>query len=128
MGTSRDLALNSSTYDLSIVGQDLAPLITDYDAIVSDLTAVTKFMLGEWFLDLSQGLPWLQVFGTKPLDTARLRAALFAAYQARPGVSQVLSVTISALPNRTATITWVVLADATQLNAAKTLTGTVSVP
>jgi hypothetical protein len=116
MSTSRDLALDL-TYDLAIVGQDLAPLVADAAAIVSDVTATCLLVTGEWFLDQSQGIPWLSLFQSKQQPIQALRSSLFSAIGARPGITQVQSITITPNKgNRSATVTWTAFADATLLS------------
>lgn len=116
--TSRDLALDAN-YDLALQGQDLAPLLVDVPAIVSDVEATILFMVGEWFVDLSQGIPWFQqVLGQKNPNLAAVQAALFRAIAARQGISQVQSVLVT--PNagaRTAEVTWTATADAQLLGS-----------
>jgi hypothetical protein len=117
MSTSRDLALDAN-YDLAIVGQDLAPLVADVPSIVSDVEATIRLVTGEWFLDQSQGIPWLSLFQSKQQPLQALRAALFTAISRRLGITQVVSVTISPQPDRrTAKITWSAFSDSTLLGS-----------
>lgn len=122
MATARDLALDAN-YDLALQGQDLAPLVTDNDAIVSDVEATLQFMKGEWFADLSQGLPWFQqILGPKNPNLTTMRNQIFQAIAARKGITQVLSVIVTPnFPTRTASITWLAQADATQLGSTVVL-------
>jgi hypothetical protein len=118
MSTARDLALDPDTYDLLIVGQDLAPLISDYDAIVSDVEATLKFMAGEWFADLSQGIPYFQQLLIKAPNLPAFRTLLFKAIGARLGIIQVQYVTITVnAAARTASIVWAAFADDTLLGS-----------
>lgn len=116
--SARDLALDSN-YDLAIVGQDLAPLVADTASIVSDVEATLLFMLGEWFLDLSQGLPWFQeVLGPKKVNLQAMKAAITSAIAARQGITQVQFVTLTQnTTRRSLSVTWAAFSDATLLGS-----------
>lgn len=126
MPIPRDLALNpdnaaQNPYDLAIVAGDLT-LVYDNAAIVSDVESVLLFMLGEWFADQSQGLPWMQAFQSKKPDIGSLRARVFTALGNVQGVTRVSFVTINVNSvKRTASVTWEVFADATRLGSTVVL-------
>lgn len=123
MSVSRDIALDPSSYDLLIQGQDLAPLLTDDDAIVSAVVALTKCVAGEWFLDLvNTGIPWLSIFRNKGVNVAGIQKILFDKYAAIPGVQQVISVLV--VPNfqaRTLAVTWALTGNAGLLTDTTTV-------
>lgn len=116
--SARDLALDSN-YDLAIAGQDLAPLVADTASIVSDVEATLLFMLGEWFLDLSQGLPWFQeVLGQKKVNLQAMKAAITSAIAVRQGITQVQFVTLTQDSiRRSLSVTWAAFSDATLLGS-----------
>jgi hypothetical protein len=112
MSTPRDLALDANG-DLLIIGQDLAPLVADDAAILSDVEATIRFVLGEWFADTSQGIPWFQVLGVKNPPLNALRSALFTQIGARRGITQVIEVTITQKKAaRSASVVWSAQSDA----------------
>lgn len=120
MPTDRDLALDD-TYDLAILGQDLAPLVQDNTAIVSDVEAAILMFAGEWFLDTSQGVDWFGAFSTKG-SAAKLRAQIFQAIAARQGITHVLSVAVTVnARSRSMSIVWQAFADATLLSSTVTV-------
>ncbi len=88
MSTARDLALDADG-DLAIQGQDLAPLVADTAAIVSDVKSALLMVLGEWFLDQSKGVPWFDVLGQKKVSLQGIRSTLSNAIAARRGITQV---------------------------------------
>jgi hypothetical protein len=124
MSVSRDLALDPSTYDLLIQGQDLAPLVADTDAIVSAVVAVTKCVAGEWFLDqLNTGIPWLTIFRTKGVSVAGIQKILFDKYASIPGVQQVNQVIVTLNRQaRTCAVTWTLTASAQLLTQTTPVT------
>ncbi len=115
MGIPKDLALDA-TYDLQLQGQDIAPLVADTAAIISDVTATLQFMLGEWFLDQSQGISWFSVLGQKKVNLQELRSVLFAAIAARQGITQVQFVNVTQdTTRRSLTVKWAAFSNKTQL-------------
>lgn len=58
-----DLALND-THDLYVINQDLA-LTTIENEVIQDLSIRLQFILNEWFLDNSVGVPYPQTIFEK---------------------------------------------------------------
>jgi len=54
-----DIKLND-LHDLDIVNGDLVVIEPSRDAVIQELSIRLQFYLGEWFLDVTQGLPYLQ--------------------------------------------------------------------
>lgn len=54
-----DIALNPVTNDLVIQDFDFA-LIDDVPQIMQNLAIRLRFVLGEWFLDITQGIPYYE--------------------------------------------------------------------
>ncbi len=115
MSTARDLALDADG-DLAIQGQDLAPLVADTAAIVSDVKSALLMVLGEWFLDQSKGVPWFDVLGQKKVSLQGIRSTLSNAIAARRGITQVqfANVTQDSV-RRSLSVTWAAFSDSTLL-------------
>ncbi len=112
---AKDLSLDTAG-DLQLQGQDIAPLVADTAAIISDVTATLQFMLGEWFLDQSQGIPWFSVLGQKKVNLQGLRSALFTAIAARQGITQVQFVNVTQdTTRRSLKVVWAAFSNKTQL-------------
>lgn len=58
-----DLALNND-YDLHVTNQDLT-LTTEETEVIQDLTIRLQFILNEWFLDNTAGIPYPQIIFEK---------------------------------------------------------------
>lgn len=90
-----DLSINldatSPTYkDLLIVDGDLV-LTSDVDPegtdpVLQSVLQNLSLALGEWFLDLSAGIPWLQQILVKNPDQSKIDAILRNAILATPGI------------------------------------------
>lgn len=107
---SIDLDPVSSTYkDLLIVDGDLV-LTSDVNPVGTDpvLQGVLQnisLALGEWFLDLSAGLPWLQQILVKNPDQSKIDAILRSAILATPGIVRLNSYSFDlSLKTRSGTI------------------------
>ena len=66
-----DLFLNKTTHDIELDGRDLK--FTESDDIVAQrLTIALQFLLNEWFLDTTRGIPFTQTIiesGSGDLET-----------------------------------------------------------
>jgi hypothetical protein len=58
------------------------------------ITVRLNFFLGEYFLNLNEGMPWLDVLGQKDAE-ADFRAALTTCIQETEGVATLLSLTVT---------------------------------
>ena len=92
-----DLLLDPKTGDLKLIDGDLA-LSTGMDAVAQALRQRLNFFRGEWFCDLSIGLPaWQEILGKKNPDLSVIREVFRQEALKTPGVASVanLEVTMS---------------------------------
>lgn len=77
--------LETSNHDLALVAGNLV-LCRDVRAITQHVEARLRFFLGEWFLDLREGVPyWEEVFVKNP-DVSVVRTLLSRVITETPGV------------------------------------------
>ena len=88
-----DLLLNDSTWDLSTDATDLQ-LVDDTDAIRQHLAQRLKTFMGEWFLDLRIGVPYLQQVMVKNPDPIVLDSVFKAEIIATPGIVELTEFTL----------------------------------
>lgn len=81
--------------DLRVSGRALAKLPTFGDAVAQQVRVHLKTLLGEWFLDTTVGVPWLQSILRKGVSEASIRAILRRKILEVDGVSRVLSLDVS---------------------------------
>jgi hypothetical protein len=84
-----DIALDPLTGDLLIVNGDLV-LTTGSDATRQRVQQALSAYNGEWFLDLSYGIPYYQNILVKNPNPVVVEGLLRAAVQAVPGVLEIL--------------------------------------
>ena len=100
MGDVRDLMIDTTTGDLVLttgLSQDLAT-VSDAEALAQDAQMRLRTIRGEWFLDPTVGLPyWTDVFVKAP-NLARIKADITAELLATPGITAVLTVSLSLDP------------------------------
>lgn len=102
----RSLALDPITGDLALTsvggGQRLA-LVEGADAVAQRLRARLRLWRGEWFLDGSIGIPFLQILGLKNTRTFA-EATLRRAITTCPGVAGLDSFTLTVGADRAMTV------------------------
>jgi hypothetical protein len=88
------LAQDPATGDIALQsGRAGLQLVTAGDKIVQNIKQRLKFFLGEWFLDLSKGVPYLRDFlGRRGTSTSVFRSVIREHIAATAGVVQVLTV------------------------------------
>ena len=82
-----DLALDDDG-DLFVGVEDLK-VLDGADAIVQHIQIRLLFFLGDWFLDLRIGIPWLERILGKSRDLAVARRFLRSTVATTPGVSSI---------------------------------------
>lgn len=84
-----DLAMDFDTNDLLIKNGDLS-LVTGKDAIQQDLQQTLQLWLGEWFLDTTIGIPYLQFILVKNPNLDVIQSLLLDAAGAVNGVQDIV--------------------------------------
>lgn len=94
--TVRDIALGTDG-DLSISRGDLV-LVTGATAIVQAVAIELQFYQGEWFLDLSAGVPYFQEVLVKNPAVEVLQTVFRDVILSVPGVSALTSLNLTTVP------------------------------
>lgn len=81
-----DLKLDPATGDLDITTGALLLVEDDAEGIAQRLQTRLRLYLGEWALDVTQGVPWRESVMVRGQDTAPARAVLTAQILGTPGV------------------------------------------
>jgi len=84
-----DLALSRTSHDLILAGNDLS-LIDGVDLIRQRIKRRLLLILGEWFLAVSDGLPWFGELNAKGTSEGRVRSLLQRQIVGTPGVDRVV--------------------------------------
>ena len=111
----RDLELDPDTHDLVLASGDL-DLVADGAAIRQEIDNRLRFFLGEWFLDITQGVPYLQTILVKNPDLSAIRTVLRDEILKSAGITSLKSLDLeydSTL--RTLLVTWEALTDVGEL-------------
>lgn len=90
-----DLAIDSSTGDIGFDTLGEIVLVTGIAAIAQEIQTRLRWWAGEWFLDTSRGVPYLESILRKGVTEASVRAILLREIEAVPGVSRVRSCVVS---------------------------------
>lgn len=85
-----DIALDPTTGDLLLENFDLQ-LVEGRDQIAQNLAIRLRFILGEWFLDTTAGVPYYTDFFIKAPNQIRIESVLKEEILDTPGVNQILS-------------------------------------
>lgn len=118
----RDIALDENG-DWEISGGDLQ-LIGDGPAIVQAVQIALEFFQGEWFLDVSAGIPWWQSVMIKNPNPNQLEGIFRSAILAVDGVQAINSLTLTYdSQQRTLTIDYEIQANVGLLPGSVTLSG-----
>lgn len=118
---ARDLKIDADTGDLVIEDGDFV-WVTGLDAIEQDIRTALLMFMGEWFLDLTAGVPWHQsILGQKASNLPAIREIFRQQLLAIPGVLDVLSVEVTfAATTRRLTVSWQVSTDLGELTGEVT--------
>lgn len=85
----KDLKLNADG-DLAIIGFDLA-LVEGRDQVAQRLKTRLKTFLGEWFLDVTRGVPYFEDILVKAPDMTRVNAIITQQILLDPEITSVIS-------------------------------------
>ena len=70
-----DIELDKVTNDLVFNGFDFS-LVDDTNQIMQNLAIRLRFILGEWYLDITQGVPYFEVFFRKAPNQIQIESIL----------------------------------------------------
>jgi hypothetical protein len=90
---AEDIAMNINTNDLVLQDGDLM-LIDDAERVAQQILISLRFWYGEWFLNTSDGVPYLEYILIKNPNIAHFRQVLTEAIEQVEGVQSVDSMTI----------------------------------
>lgn len=90
---AEDIAMNINTNDLVLQDGDLM-LIDDAERVAQQILISLRFWYGEWFLNTSEGVPYLEYILIKNPNIAHVRQVLTEAIEQVEGVQSVDSMTI----------------------------------
>lgn len=111
----RDLMLDPDTHDLYLFGGDLS-LVRDAAAIRQEVDNRLRFFLGEWFLDITVGVPYLQTILVKNPNLAAIRTVLRDEILRTVGISSLTTLDLEYDPSeRTLLVTWSATTDLGEL-------------
>ena len=89
-----DLALNVDAWDLVFHNNDLL-LIDNAERIGQQIKITLQFWFEEWFLDTTQGIPYLQYICIKNPNLQHIRQIFRNAILSVPGVDSVSELTLN---------------------------------
>ena len=89
-----DLALNVDSWDLVFHNNDLL-LIDNAERIGQQIKITLQFWFQEWFLDTTQGIPYLEYICIKNPNLQHIRQIFLEAIQSVPDVDSVTELTLS---------------------------------
>lgn len=90
-----DIALSAESHDLLLTEDNDLKLINNAERIAQQIKITLKFFLGEWFLDTSQGVPYLERVLVKSPNMNHIRAIFRERILDVPGVTAVSSLTLT---------------------------------
>ncbi len=90
-----DLAINTLTNDIYLSGNDLATVKDQTDCVVQLLAQRLQFFYGEWFIDQSLGIPYIQQIFTKNPSPVVIDSALKLALLNTAGIVELTAFAVS---------------------------------
>ncbi len=90
---AEDIAMNINTNDLVLQDGDLM-LIDNAERVAQQILISLRFWYGEWFLNTTEGVPYLEYILVKNPNIAHVRQVLTEAIEQVEGVQSVDSMTI----------------------------------
>ena len=85
-----DIGLDPLTNDLAIKSFDLT-LVSDSDQIAQNLGIRLAFVLGEWYLDITEGIPYYEDFFIKAPNQIQIESVLKEEIVNTAGVLEILA-------------------------------------
>ena len=94
-----DLGLEEPIHDLKIENFDLV-LFDELNQIIQNLTIRLKFILGEWFLDITQGIDYFESFFIKAPNLIQIDSMLKNEIVNTRGIQEITSYESDYIANR----------------------------
>lgn len=88
-----DIALNSE-HDIFVTNSDLT-LTTEDNSVVQSLIIRLQFILNEWFLDITAGLPYPTIIFEKGTNIATIYSLYRKEITETPGVKELVSLNLT---------------------------------
>lgn len=111
-----DILLNTASHELVIVNNDLV-LAAGVDLIGQRIKQRLQLFLGEWYLDVTAGVPYFQEILIKGPRQGRVESILKATVTGTPGVTELLAFDLGFdSPTRVLTLTFTVRTDAGEIS------------
>lgn len=107
--------------DIDLSGNSFE-LATGIDYIDQKLAIVLRSFLGDWFLDLSYGIPYFEDIYKKQYDPARVEAIMKAAILSVLGVDRITAFDLNLINPRELVVTFTVSTDFGELIISESLT------
>lgn len=85
------LALDPVTHDLVLDAAGNLKVVTDNEAIAQHAKQRLLFYRGEWFLDVTAGMPWFQNVYVRPHNPAVIESVIKREILDTPGVAELSS-------------------------------------
>lgn len=124
MGTNLALTNDSNPQDIYFVNGQLA-FVTEKDYVAQRVRTRLQLFLGEWFLDISQGVPWFEEILVKPANIVTTQALIKNTILNTPEVTGIESYSDSFDPvNRKYTVNTVINSIYGQVQISENLTFT----
>ncbi len=89
------LAIDQATNDLFLVGDGNLATVTDAEAVGQHVRQRLSTFSGEWFLDTTAGVPWLDQILGKAYDPAFAESVVKAEILNTDGVTEITSFSVS---------------------------------
>lgn len=89
-----DLAMNVASGDLAMKGRDLF-VINNAERVAQQILITLRFWLGEWFLNTTEGVPYLEYVLIKTPNLSHIRQIFTEAIMKVEGVSKVTSMELA---------------------------------
>jgi hypothetical protein len=91
---AEDIAMNVNSNDLIVKDGDLM-LIDNAERVAQQILITIRFWYGEWFLNTTEGVPYLEYILVKNPNLAHVRQILTEAIESVPGVVSLDSMEIN---------------------------------
>ncbi len=90
-----DLAIDPTTGDLEVLADGTLATVENEAAIAQEIQTRLRWFRGEWFLDTSRGVPYLESVLKKGVTAAAVRVILKKEIETVPGVARASSLDVA---------------------------------